>query len=126
MAENVSIAAKVAAKVKSLGASAVEEAAINIMADRTLKKRTDAVVTVVDKIDSSERELRKLVADQVNYDGEGKKTSETFSKAVVESRAKINQQLAKLRKALDKALPAADGADPDFSDVLNLANEKGG
>lgn len=125
MAENVSIAAKVAAKVKSLGASAVEEAAINIMADRTLKKRTDAVVTVVDKIDSSERELRKLVADQVNYDGEGKKTSETFSKAVVESRAKINQQLAKLRKALDKALPA-DGADPDFSDVLNLANEKGG
>lgn len=123
--ENVSIAAKVAARVKSLGAPAVEEAAINIMADRTLKKRTDAVVTVVDKIDSGERELRKLVADQVTYDETGKKTGETYSKTVVEARGKVTQLLGKLRKALDKALPS-DDSDPDFSDVLNLANEKGG
>lgn len=117
--ERVSIAAKVATRVKELGSAAVEEAAINIMTDRTVKKRTDAVVAVVDKIDSGERELRKLVADQVTYDEAGKKTGETFSKAVVESRGKVTQRTAKLRKALDKALD-----DGDFSDVLNLANEK--
>lgn len=125
MAETLSIAAKVAARVKSLGAPAVEEAAIGIMAERTLKKRTDAVIVVVDKIDSSERELRKLVADQVTYDETGKKTGETFSKTVVEARAKITQFLGKLRKALDKALPP-DGGDSDFGDVLSLANDKGG
>lgn len=120
MAE-ISIAAKVAAKVKSLGATAVEEAAINIMADRTLKKRTDAVVSVVDKIDSGERELRKLAADQVTYDESGKKTGETFSKTVIDERAKVSQKIGKLRKALDKALDEGD-----FSDVLNLSNEKSG
>lgn len=118
--ERVSIAAKVAAKVKELGSAAVEEAAVSIMTDRTVKKRTDAVVAVVDKIDAGERELRKLVPDQVAYDEAGKKTGETYSKAVVESRGKVTQKLGKLRKALDKALDEGD-----FSDVLNLANEKG-
>lgn len=116
-----SVATKVAEKIKSLGAAAVEEAAIAIMVDRTLKKRTDAVVSVIDKIETGERELRKLVADQISYDGAGTKTGETFSKAVIDARQQANQKIGKLRKALDKALN-----DGDFGDVLNLANEKGG
>lgn len=115
-----SVAAKVAEKLKALGPGAIEEAAINVMVDRTVKKRTDAVVSVLDKIDSGERELRKLAPDQVAYDEGGKKTGETYSKAVVEQRQQATQKIGKLRKALDKALNEGD-----FGDVLNLSNEKG-
>jgi len=74
---------------------------------------------VMDKLSDLEKQLKKLTPDQANYDEQGNKVTEYFSKARIEERDKITGKINKSTKALTNALEKKD-----FSDVFNLAAEK--
>ena len=84
-------------------------------------KRVEAFLYVVGEVDKSQKELNKFKPDQVAYDVDGKVISETYSKNVLDSKAKVVKRLAELNAALD-----ATEADPrDFTKVTSL-HEKAG
>ncbi len=117
MAED--IRTKVAQEItKSLGR--VETDVVDILVERDLKKKSEALVKVIDKLSEEEKEMRKLGPDNQQFDADGKKTGESFSKKRIEERNKTKGKITKLTNAINKAL----GEKGDFSDVYNLASGK--
>jgi DNA-directed RNA polymerase specialized sigma54-like protein len=99
----------------------VEEQVVDTLVKREKNRRADALVQCLDKMGRFEADLKKLKADQTSFDSEGKKVSETFSKARLEERAKLEKKIAKLSGAITKALEKAD-----FADAYNLSQSDKG
>lgn len=113
-----SVSMLVAEQVKSLYPR-VEDEIVKIMVARELKKRVDALVIVMDKLATLEKDFLKVRPDQVSLDEAGKEISATYSKNKFEERKKANEQINKVRGAIEKALSKAD-----YSDVYKLSSGK--
>lgn len=112
----IGIRAAVAAGVASLGARTREEVVEHFAAQQATKQ-AEALIKGLDKLTSLERELQKINKPDVQtFDEDGTVASATFSKERIEERKKLNEQIEKLTKAINKA----DEGD-DFGDLYNLA-----
>lgn len=109
-----SVQIKVAESITNI-APKVEDKVVDALVDRELEKRSTALVSAMDKLTKLETELNKFKADQVSYNDAGEKVSETFSKAKLEERTKLNGKIIKMTNAINKALEKSD-----FSDVYNI------
>ena len=79
-------------------------------------KQANAIVAGLSKLSEMERDLKKIKPVAAGYDEEGKPVGDVmFTKDQVEQRKKLNEQMAKLVKAVDKADDNAD-----FGDLYNL------
>lgn len=108
----------VAERIVGLGPS-VEDKVINVMVDKELTRRSDALVSVIGKLEQEERSFRKLGADQKTYDEKGGVVATYFSKGRVDERQKAEKKITKMTSAINKALEKGD-----FSDVYNFASGK--
>lgn len=108
--------AKVAERLATAGAT-VKDAVVDHLYKEELDRRTNAALKAVSKLEDLEKQLRKAnKPDQVQYDGEGKEVSSSYSKAVVDELKKLREEKAKYEGALNKALE-----ENDFSKLLELA-----
>lgn len=115
-----SVTVKVAEQIAGLSPK-VEGAVVDVLVTRELTRRSEALVTVMDKLTKAEKDFKKLGPDTVTFDENGQKLTETFSKARTEERKKATEQIEKMTKAINKALENAD-----FDNVYNFANQKSG
>ncbi len=120
MTESINL--KVGAKIVEL-APTVETKVIEALAERELTKRVTALTNAIDGLDKLEKQLKRLGPDLIAFDDKGAKTSEGFSKARVEERKKLQDQINKWTNAINKALEKKD-----FGDVYNFKSidDKGG
>lgn len=109
-----SVQVKVAETIANI-APKVEDKVVDALVDRELKRRSDALVSAMDKLDKMEKELSKIKADQISFDEDGKVVSQTFSKAKKEEKDKLSQKVQKATNAINKALEKGD-----FGDVYNI------
>lgn len=108
----------VAEKIVNLGPS-VESKVIDVMVDKELTRRSDALVSVIGKLEQEEKSFNKLRADAKTYDEKGAVISEYFTKARIDERQKSTKKITKMTAAINKALEKGD-----FSDVYNFASGK--
>jgi len=97
----------------------VETEVVEHMIQKEVDKRTNATIQVLAKLDDAERDLRKAGPDVQQFDENGKKTHESFSKARIEQRNKLKGKIAKFTGAITKAYDK-----DDWSDLFNLAGGK--
>lgn len=115
----ITIHEKVAEQIAGRNAK-VEESVIEIMAQRELSKRADALVQCLDTLADLEKKFKRLKPDQVFLSDDGKEESASWSKDGYEARKKAQERIAKYHRAIDKALTAGG----DYGDVNNLNNNK--
>lgn len=82
----------------------VLERVISSLVEQEQVKRTNAVLSMLDKISTAEKELKKMKPDQVFLDAAGKPTLETWTKESLEKKKKAEEQLEKMKNALQDAL----------------------
>lgn len=99
----------------------VKNRVIDLLTEQEIKKRVDAVVAVITKLDETKKEFYKLKPDNVVFDIDGNVLTEGYTKATLENRKKKAEQVAKLEKALDQAF---DDEKPNFEQVLKIASGK--
>ena len=114
-----SLQMKLAEKISELS-PLVENDVIESLVNRELTKRSNAIVLVMDKLSKLEGDLKKVRPDNT-FDADGNKVSEYFTKAKIDEKNKLNQNIEKHTKAINKALEKAD-----FGDVYNLSSGKSG
>lgn len=114
----VDILSKILETQKNTG-DRIEAEIIQAYEDRHVEKRVKACCIVIDKLMDEKTKLKKLTADLVSLDAQGKVLSETYSKTRFAEKQKSEKQIEKFEKALNKALK-----DGDFSDVLNIGDGK--
>jgi hypothetical protein len=115
--EKITILDKVAKQLEEHGTQMVETAAVETMVDRMILKWKEPMVQVLDKLEELRREHGKVRADQKSFDHTGKVVSETFSKAAIDNRNKISENIAKIEKAIE----AFYATPPDRTKLLELA-----
>lgn len=93
----------------------VEEQVVNHYVEKEKNRRSDALVKGMDKLTSLENDLKKIKPDQVQLDADGKELSSSYSKAKYEEKKKLEEQIGKLEKIIDKALTKAE-----FGDLYNV------
>ncbi len=92
---------------------------VDFFVKKEVDRRVTALTTAVTELEKLEKEALKVKPDQQSFDADGKVVAETFSKAKFEEKKKAGEKIAKLRKAIEKALN-----DNDFGDLFNQS--KGG
>lgn len=110
---------KVAESIANLGPK-VEDKVVDAIVDRELKKRSEAMVITVDKLEKLEADLKKVKPDQNSFDEDGKPMSSSWSKKALEEKNKLTQKIEKFNKAITKALETGD-----FQDVYNIEKQGG-
>lgn len=113
MADNT-ITTKVAEALAGIGPS-VEADVISALSDREVKKRSEAIVIVYDKLQKLQSDYKKLGPDLGVYDAAGKETSSGYSKQRIKDRNDLSGKIDKYSKAIEKALAG------DCSDIYNLS-----
>jgi hypothetical protein len=99
----------------------VESEVIDALKERAIKKQSEAIVQVLDKIESLERDYKKIDrADIIIKDADDKTTSEGYSPARIKERKELRQKIEKLENAVKKAETKGD-----YQDVYNLAGGGG-
>ena len=73
------------------------------LVERKLASRVDLLDKGLTKLTDARNELKKMRPDQVSISGDGTK-NETFSKDAWDKKAKAEEALAKLEKAVEQAL----------------------
>lgn len=96
------------------------EHVIDALAAREVQKRADAIVKVIDMLEADTRKMHSLRPDNVTFNADGTKASETFSKTKLDELVKAKERVAKLEKALNDAF----GGKMDH--VYNLVNQAKG
>lgn len=109
-----SVQVKVAETIANISPK-VEDKVVDVLVDREVKRRSDALVSALDKLDKMEKELLKIKADQISFDEDGKVVSQTYSKAKKEEKDKLSQKITKAVNAINKALEKGD-----YGDVYNI------
>lgn len=107
----------IAEKIAALGEEIATEVVVAHV-ERDKKRKVDALVKVMDMLDTTNKDFNKLGPDNVTYGEDGKKATETFSKKRIDERAKAKGRITKLTNAINKALKG------DFGDLFNLASGK--
>ena len=100
----------------------VRERVKNTLVEAELSKRADMILKGLNKRDEAQKAINKIKPDQIAYDADGKKTSETYSKAKVDELNKAKQQLASIDKALEEALSDT----PNFDKLAKAVGGGGG
>lgn len=88
-------------------APAILDGVVEALVAKTLEARKNAVLQALDEITKIDREFNKLRADQVTYNENGTKATETFSKKVIDDRQKLTQRKQKIVAALENATTAS-------------------
>lgn len=114
MAEN-SITTAAAERIGNLGPSVVD-GVVEVLVEREIKKRVDALTIAIDKLAKMEGDFRKLGPDVKTFDEAGAETSSSYSANRSKERKEAKEKITKLTNAINKALEKKD-----FSDVYNLA-----
>lgn len=104
-----SITNAVADKIAAIS-PAVNEKVIDALVVRELEKRTDAVLSGLDKLRGLQNDLKKIRPDVGGfYDEDGNETKpNAYSKAKFDERKKLLEQIEKITKALDLAIDKGD------------------
>lgn len=76
---------------------------VTTLVQRELDSRVDVLDKALTKLKDAKKEFQKLKPDQVALSADGTK-SETYSEAKWKERAKAQEELAKLEKAVESAL----------------------
>jgi len=99
----------------------VLEVIANARYEKEFKRRSDAATKVVDNLFVLEGNLKKIRPDHVSYTVvEGKRVEHaSWSKAKLDERDKLEQQIAQHETALTKAFE-----EDDWEKLFNLANGK--
>jgi len=111
---------QIAERVAALG-PAVQEGVVSALVDQTKEKRVKAVLTALNLLEESQKELKKIKPEQT-FDGEGKVASEYYTKANNDTRKKTTEKITKIEAALAAAL----GETPNFEKLFAVAQNKGG
>jgi hypothetical protein len=111
------IKSKVAEKIASYGAGKVADVVITKLADLEITRRSDALFNGIKLAETAQRDLNKIKPDQAAFNADGSKASETFSKAKVEEKKKLEARLLKIEKAIETATES-----DNYSDLFNLGN----
>lgn len=98
-------------------APAILDKVVTQLAAVEIEKRATALAAAVNSAVATKRELYKVKPDIVAYDESGKETSANWSKAKLEEKKKLEEKLAKIDSAIEKALAG------DFSKLLELKAE---
>jgi len=101
-----------------MSSKSVKDKVVEMLAEKEVQARTDATMSVLSKLNETNKALNKVKPDNVSYDQDGKEVSATYSKAKFDERKK----LLETRDSLDKALTLALVKN-DFSKVKELANK---
>lgn len=112
-----SLQKEVSEKVE-LASKSVKDKVVEMLAEKEVQARTDATMSVLAKLNETNKELNKMKPDNVLYDVDGKEVSATYTKAKLDERKKLIEK----RDSLDKALTLALVKN-DFSKVKELANK---
>lgn len=74
-----------------------------------IKRRVQSVLNVLEKIETKQKELRKLEnGGVVNFNGDGTALSPVFTKQQLEDMKKSKEHIAKLQGAMEKAFESSD------------------
>lgn len=102
------IRADVADRLKSVG-EPVRAAVTDILYGREEERRVDAVVKVIDEIETKERDLKKIDRGDIEHrDEEGRVVNSYYSKQRIEERKKLREEIGKLNGKLELALVKGD------------------
>lgn len=111
----ITIREAVVETVKNVGPR-TRKAVVEHFAQREADKQAQALIKGLDKLTELERDLSKVRPQHVMFDASGNGVGEpTFTKEQVEQRKKLNEQIEKLTKAINKA-----DEKNDFGDLYNL------
>lgn len=108
------ILAVVAERVGSSGPTVLERV-IEIMTEEQLKKRVSTLLATMTMADNLVKDIRKIKPDHVLLTEEGSVVSSGYSKQKLEELNKLKAKLAKVEKAINKALETGD-----YGDINNL------
>lgn len=112
-----SIRAAIKDNLKTVGPT-VQSALVEVATKKEVERRV-AAQSVLEKIEETEKELKKIKPTYAGYDLQGKGVGEPiYTKEQADSYKKLNEQGAKLHSALEKAL-----TESDFTKVLELGGE---
>ena len=89
---------------------------IDHLVTKELNRRSEAVINGLGELDKLKSEQKKLKPDVISYNEDGSVASSNWSKAKLEEKNKVDQKIAKLGKAIDKAL-----VENDYSDLFNVS-----
>ena len=99
-------------------APVVTEKVIDHLVSKEVNRRADAVISALGSIDKFSNELKKHKPDIVAYDDAGAVVSSNWSKAKLDERNKVEANINKLNKAVEKALN-----ENDYADLFNLTKQ---
>jgi hypothetical protein len=108
---------EVSAVIKSSG-PVVRQSVIDKFVDEEIKRRSDLLTRLVIAINAFRKQGSKFKPDLVTYDGDGKVTSEGWTKGLLDQKKKFTEKLDKADKAFEKALN-----DGDYNNVENVIKE---
>lgn len=114
-----SINVAVAEKIAAVGSKIAIDTVVDNLVKTEVNRRADALEKVLKLHEDTFREIRKVKPDQVTYNLDGTKATETYSKAAIDNNKKLTEKLAKIEKAVVNATD-----NNQWSDVYNLV--KGG
>lgn len=80
----------------------VRETVVEVLVQKELDERKNAVLQVISLLEKTKKELNKVKPDVVMVSADGVKT-ECFSKAKADEKVKLLDKVESLSKALDKA-----------------------
>jgi len=88
----------------------VREAVVSTLVDTQLARRQKAVLSILEKLDAKDKELRKAEsAGTQTFDHKGNVTGvPSFSKQQIDEMRKLREEIQKLEKALSSALESND------------------
>lgn len=90
----------------------VESKVVDLMVDKEVSRRVELITQGLGKLSDWEREGRKLSKPDVEtFNEDGSQASAVFSKSHLDALTKHNERVAKLTRALDKAIDAGDMGD---------------
>ncbi len=91
----------------------------SVLAEKEIERRTVLLISVFEKRKEAERALNKIKPDSILFDANGVKVSEGFTKAGMESLKKAKEALAKIDKAIEKAVNEAN-----FEEAMKVKDMK--
>lgn len=115
----INIRDKIAEQLAVIAPSVIDQV-VEAIVGREVNKRSDALVKVIDKLDSLEKEKRKLdKPDQTFYNAEGEVDVAVFSECRKNERAKNAKNIERHVNAINKAIEKGD-----MQDVYQLVGGK--
>jgi hypothetical protein len=109
------IATAVAERLANI-APAVADKVVEHLVNKELTRRSEAVIGGLSELDKLKGEFKKLKPDVNTFNEDGSAATSSWTKPKLEEKNKAEQKIAKLTKAIDKALN-----DNDYSDLYNFS-----